>query len=191
MRGTKYFLLFVIITITSLGTLFSQGFQPPSEGKAVIYFARVSSYGGLVSFEYFRNEEFIGVFKGKNYMRYECPPGKQLFWASSEDKEFLQCDLEAGKTYVVLVNIEMGAWKARLGLEPITAEHKVFKRVKKLINRKKPIVTSKAKIVKTTKKLKKRHFVEKVMRKYEKSWKNKRNTKVISKDMYIPQDKLK
>jgi hypothetical protein len=28
-------------------------------------------------------------------MRYECPAGERLLWASSEDKEFLRCNLKS------------------------------------------------------------------------------------------------
>jgi len=69
-------------------------------------------------------------------MRYECPEGEQLLWASSEDKEFLKCDLKAGETYLVLVNIQMGAWKARVDLEPLTVESENFERAKSLVNKK-------------------------------------------------------
>ena len=113
--------------------LLSQGFTSPADGNAAVYFVRVSNYGGAVSFEYFHNKKFIGVFKGKNYMRYECPAGENLLWASSEDKEFLKCDLKAGETYIVLVNIEMGPFKARIGLERIGIDNPDFERVKELV----------------------------------------------------------
>jgi hypothetical protein len=184
-------LLFALIVILFTTPMFSQGFTPPANSNAVVYFVRVSSYGGAVSFEYFHNKEFIGKFKGKNYMRYECPEGEQLLWASSEDKEFLKCDLKAGETYLVLVNIQMGAWKARVDLEPLTSESENFERAKSLVNKKAPIVTSQAIIQSTQKKLEKRGFVENIMEKYENEWKNAKNTKTISPEMYIPKAKLK
>ena len=63
--------LIVLTTIILSGfiSISAQGFQPPAEGNAVIYFARVSSYGGAASFEYFHLDKYIGVFKGKNYRR--------------------------------------------------------------------------------------------------------------------------
>lgn len=72
-------LTLLLLSIIICTTAFPQGFTPPAEGNAAVYFVRVSSYGGAVSFEYFHNEEFIGVFKGKNYIRYECPAGKTSF----------------------------------------------------------------------------------------------------------------
>ena len=168
----------------------AQGFKPPADSNAAVYFVRVSNYGGVISFEYFHNKEFIGIFKGKNYMRFEFPAGEHLLWASSEDKEFLRCDLKAGETYIVLVNIEMGAWKARIGLEPLTIENEDFERAKKLVMEKEPIETPESVIQSTQKKLEERGFIENMMERYENEWKNAKNTKTISADMYIPREKL-
>jgi len=187
----KFNLLLILLVSFCMSTpLFAKGFTPPAESNAVVYFVRVSGYGGAVSFEYFHNQEFIGIFKGKNYMRYELPAGEHLLWASSEDKEVLKCDLKAGETYIVLVNIEMGAWKARIGLEPLTVDNEDFDRVKALVDKKEPVVTPEAKIVSTKKKLAKRGFIEHIMERYENEWKDARNTKTISSDMCIPKDKL-
>ncbi len=169
---------------------FSQGFKPPADGNAVVYFVRVSNWGGATSFEYFHNQDFIGIFKGKNYMRYECPAGEHLFWASSEDKEFLRCDLKAGETYIVLINIEMGAWKARVGLEPVTADNEDFDRVKELVYSKEPVVTPESKIRSTQAKLDDRGFTENIMDRYETEWIDGPNTKIISPDMFIPKEML-
>lgn len=183
-------LLVVLMLLFLSAPSFAKGFTPPAEGNAVVYFVRVSNFGGAVSFEYFHNEEFIGIFKGKNYMRYELPAGESLLWASSEDKEFLRCDLKAGETYVVLVNIQMGAWKARVGLEPVLADNEDFERIKKLVDSKEPVVTPESKIEKTMKKLKSRGFIENIMKRYELEWKDGPNTKTISEDMFIPKEKL-
>jgi hypothetical protein len=170
-------------------SLFAQGFQPPAEGKAVIYFVRVSGWGGAVSFEYFHGDKYIGVFKGKNYMRYECDPGEQLLWASSENKEFLTADLKAGGTYIVIVDVIMGGWKAHVGLKPITVnDRELFERAKKLVMKKKPVVTSEEKIKKLNKKLE--DFIPEMLSRYENEWKDKRNFRHISPDMAIPEDEL-
>ena len=170
--------------------LFSQGFTPPADNNAVVYFVRVSAYGGSTSFEYFHNDKFIGIFKGKNYMRYECPAGENLLWASSEDKEFLNCDFKAGETYIVLVNIEMGGFKARVGLEPLTPENEDFERAKELVNEKAPVVTPESKIKSTQQKLDERGFISNILERYENDWKDAKNTQIISADMFIPKEKL-
>ena len=181
--------------IAGLGILlsvpaFSQGFTPPAEGNAAVYFVRVSNYGGSTSFEFFHGDQFIGIFKKKNYMRYECPAGPALLWASSENKEFLDCDLKAGETYLVLINIYPGGFKARVGLAPVTAEHEDFERMKALVLDKKPVVTDEEVIQSTQKKLEERGFIEEILQRYETDWKNKPATEVISQDMFIPRELL-
>ncbi|WP_430816017.1 DUF2846 domain-containing protein [Carboxylicivirga sp. RSCT41] len=189
----KVFLL--LMSVFVIVPAMAKGFTPPAEGNAVVYFTRVSSFGGAASFEFFHNEEFVGIFKNKNYMRYEVKAGEHLFWASSENKQFVKANLEAGKTYIVLVNIKMGAWKAQVGLEPQNVEdplqEKELKRAIDLVNSKEPIVTPQSLIDKTTKKLQKRGFVQNMMNRYENEWQYKDNyVKVLNIDMFIPEEKL-
>jgi hypothetical protein len=187
---TKNLILTTLFLVISVSTVLSQGFTPPAEGKAVIYFTRVTRFAGSVSFEYFHQDKYIGIFKGSNYMRYECDPGQQLLWASSENKEFITSDLKAGETYIVIVNIEAGAWKARVGLQPISANDTVlFKRAKDLIIKKKPVVTSEAKIQEMNIKL--ATFIAEKLRMYETTWKKKYTIGHISTDMAIPFEYLK
>lgn len=182
---------FVAASIFNCELAFSQGFQAPAPGNAAIYFVRVTNVGGSSSFEYFRNRTFIGIFKGKNYMRFEYPAGKQLFWVSSEDKEFLDCDLQAGEIYIVLVNVEMGLVKARIGLEPILPANPDFLRVLEVVNSKPPIVTPDDLLAITTAKLHERGFIEEMMNRYNTEWKYASNNKVISPDMFVPFELLK
>jgi hypothetical protein len=102
-------------------SLFAQGFKPPSPGKAVVYFCRVTIYCATYSFEYFNNDKYIGMFKAKNYLRYECDPGEQLFWATSENKEFAAADLKEGGTYIVLIDVVTQFHKPNVGFTPISA----------------------------------------------------------------------
>ncbi|PCH71696.1 MAG: hypothetical protein COC06_00155 [Bacteroidales bacterium] len=183
--------LFYLIATILLATtcLFSQGFQAPAEGKAVVYFVRVTSWGGVSSFEYFHQDKYIGVFKKKNYMRYECEPGEQLLWASSENKEFITADLKAGGSYIVIVDVIMGGWKPRVGFNPITAEDgEIFDRAANLIKKKRPIVTSEEKIKKMNIKLEK--FIAEKLKMYNDVWKAEKNFKHISSDMAIPNEAM-
>lgn len=164
-------------------TLYAQGFQPPAEGKAVVYFTRVSSFGFAISFEYFHEDQYIGIFKGKNYLRYECDPGTHLFWASSENKEFITAELEAGGSYIVIVDIIMGIGKARVGFDPITEDSEVFARAKELITSKPPVETPQAKIDQMNVKLRK--FITEKLQTYETVWKHEKNFKHLSADMAL------
>ena len=52
------------------------------------------------------------------------PPGKAsivFMRPSGFGYDFMQADLEAGKTYYALVTPRIGAWRARFSLRPITA----------------------------------------------------------------------
>lgn len=179
------FCLFMAATLS----MKAQGFQPPAPGKAVVYFARVSSYGGGTSFEYFHNDKYIGVFKGKNYMRYELDPGEQLLWISSENKEFITCDLKEGGSYIIIIDIIMGFWKAHVGASPITVEDtEKFERAKELILDKKPIVTPQKKIDQLNDKLS--DFIPEMLERYENEWKAERNFKHVSPDMAIPEEAM-
>jgi hypothetical protein len=184
---TKFFILPVFMLFIS-GIAQGQGFVPPAEGKAVVYFTRVSGYGFAVSFEFFHQDKFIGDFSGQNYMRYECDPGEQLFWASSENKEFLTSELETGETYIVIVDVIMGFWKAHVGLSPISIQDEdLFSRAKKLISKQPPVVFLDSQIEKKNKKL--AEFIPKELNAYEKS-KNDHDFKHISPEMAIPVDAM-
>ncbi len=188
MRYTKWIFVLFVISFSAT-TLLSQGFEEPASGKSVIYFARVTSYGGGTSFEYFHNDQYIGIFKKKNYLRYECNPGKQLFWASSENKEFLTANLKEGGTYIVIVDVVMGFWKAHVGLKPIDNNNmEDFERAKQLIKSKPPVKIPQDKIEKMNVKL--QTFIKEELQEYEKVTKAKRNFNHISASMDIPFDML-
>lgn len=116
----------------------SQGLKPPPSGKAAVYFVRLSNAGFAISFDFYDGKKFIGEFSGRNYMRYEADPGEHLFWAASENQEFMTADLKADAVYVVIVNVEMGDTLARVGLTPITASNKQFEKVMTLVEKKSP-----------------------------------------------------
>jgi hypothetical protein len=183
-------LLVILILVLCGGMVVAQGFKPPQEGKAIVYFVRVSSYGFAVSFEFFHQDRYIGAFKGENYMRYECDPGEQLLWASSENKEFLTSELKPGGSYIVVVDVIMGFWKAHVGLTPISVnDAELFRRAKEMINSKPPVDIPEAQIEKMNNKLS--EFIPEMLDRYEKEWKQERNFKHISADMDIPGEEMR
>ncbi len=184
--------LFTTFCLALAGLTFSiaQGFKPPAEGKAVVYFVRVTSYGFAISFEYFHQDKYIAVAKGKSYLRYECDAGKQLFWASTENKEFITADLAPGGTYMVIVNVAMGFAKARVSLTPITdADKEIFPRAKELINAEPPVVTPQEKIDERNIKLK--DFIAEKLKMYEDVWKKEKDFKHISSEMALSAEAMK
>ncbi len=187
---SKFFLIaFALAFVFTVRSASSQGFQPPAEGKAAIYIVRISSYGFAISFEYFHNDKYIGAFKGKNYMRYECDPGQQLIWISSENKEFVECDLKAGGTYIILVNIYPGVMKARMESTPIDANDERFKEIKDLILAEAPVSTPQEKIDAMNKKLAK--FIGEQLTRYNNEIKGIKETDKLTAEMAIPEEAMK
>ena len=181
----KLFIITILLVLTGAYTVKAQGFKAPTEGKAVIYFTRVTKYGKPTGFEFFHQDKYIGVFKGDQYMCYECEPGNHLFWASSENKEFLTVEVEAGKTYIVMVNVIMGVMKAHVGLSPVSPDDSErLAKAETLVNKKPPTITPEKTIVKKNKKLIK--FIVKNLDKYEEI-KDEKNFRHLSLEMAIPQ----
>lgn len=76
--------------------------QNPQPGKAMVYFVRAGDLTGfLINFRHFADNKFIGKFAGSGYLKYECDPGKHIFWVSSSNVKFINAELEADKIYVI------------------------------------------------------------------------------------------
>jgi hypothetical protein len=117
--------------------VYSQEIPPAPEGKAVVYFARPSAMGFAINFIYFDSAKVIGRFNGPKYIRYECDPGKHIFWARSENKDFIDAEVEAGKIYFIEASPKMGAVKAGVKLEPVDPkDEKTMGKILKLMSKK-------------------------------------------------------
>lgn len=179
---TKFTLSILVFLLFLTATSNAQGFIMPKKGKAIIYFIRNT---GSFSFEYFHNDKYIGIFKGHNYMCYECDAGEQLFWVSSENKEFITADLKEGGIYIVLARNIMGAWKPRIKLEVVTPEDKTtFRNIKNLIYTKPPVITPETKI--KTMNIKLEGFIKEKLRMYNEVWKDTQQFIHISPENAIP-----
>jgi hypothetical protein len=161
----------------------AQGLKAPAPGKAVIYFVRVTAAGAAIPFDFYHNDRAIGHFAGRNYLRYETEPGAQLFWASSENHEFLTADLTEGKIYIVIVDAEIGFAVARVGLSPIKASEKVYERARKVIDRKAPVMRTEETLRKKNEA--QAEFIQDKLTKYHEKWKDTRKYKHLSADMAI------
>ncbi|RZS93441.1 hypothetical protein [Aquimarina brevivitae] len=127
----------VLLSILNISTIQAQEPTPPSENKAVVYFVRTSTGGALIGFKYFDDNSYIGKFKGRNYLRYECEPGKHTFWATSENTDFIEADLKAGEIYFVEVKAQMGLAAARVKLLNVDyGKASQLKKVKKVLAKK-------------------------------------------------------
>ena len=186
---TRFFGISLSLFICGFATLFAQGFTPPAEGKSVVYFARVSVYGKPMAFEFFHQDKYFGELKGKQYFRYECDPGEHLFWASTENKEFMTAELSEGETYIVIVDVITGFWKPHVGLSPISSGNEdLLERAKELINKNEPVTFAEKQIVKMNEKLAK--FISKELQNYQDKLKDEKDFKHLSADMAIPPEVL-
>lgn len=122
--------LILILTLLISTLNFGQELRKPSNGKALVYFTRTGFMGGAINFKYFDGEKYLGKFNSGKYLAYECEPGKHLFWAKSENFDFLEADLEAGKVYIVQSLVKMGAMKAAVNLVPLTKNDEDYQKTK-------------------------------------------------------------
>ena len=134
-------LLFLLIVLASFSSQ-GQELKKPSEGKSLIYFVRTSATGFLINFKYFDGEKYLGKFNYGKYLVYECDPGKHLFWAKSENTDYLEVELEAGKTYIIDSEPQMGAIKAAVKLVPFDNNQNNYKNIKKYEKKKESILKS-------------------------------------------------
>jgi hypothetical protein len=185
---TKLLIFALLLALAGSQTMYSQGFKDPAPGKAAVYFVRVSSYVFAITFQYFNDDKYIGEFKGKNYMRVECNPGKQLLWISSENKEFIECDLKEGGSYVVLIYVLPGVMKARMESSPISSSDERFVEAKAIVNDEKGIETSPEKIAAMNKKLQK--FITVQLDNYNTKIKGIKEVDTITPEMAIPAESL-
>lgn len=136
----KRFLAILMLALLTL-PVFAQQFDPAPVDKAVVYFVRANPLGAVINFNYYDGDLLIGRFNAGKYLRYECDPGNHVFWARSENRSFVEADLEAGKTYLIEIVPRLGGIKAGVGLVPFDPNAgKIPKRIRKLVTRTSPEV---------------------------------------------------
>lgn len=90
----------------------------PENNDVVVTFIRPSVFGGAIKFGLWDSENFIGILTAKAYVQYKTHPGEHLFIARAENWSYVKADLAPGKQYFILAKVAMGAWKARVVLDP-------------------------------------------------------------------------
>ena len=162
MKALMLTLLFCLVLTSS----FSQKIDPAPPGKSVVYFVRPSAMGFAINFSYFDSTKLIARFNGGKYIRYECEPGKHLFWARSENRVFMESDLEPGKIYFLKASPQMGMMKAQVGMAQVDPnDPKVMKNIFKMMAKKPAETFTEAQIADASKDL--QNVVERGMAKYK------------------------
>lgn len=127
-----------LLILFQIVLLNAQNIESALEDKSTVYFTRAKPSGFLINFTYFDGEKSIGKFNGLKYMKYECKPGKHLFWARSENKSFVEANLKAGETYIIDVIPRMGALKPSVKLVPVDKKDYKMKKIQMLVSNQKP-----------------------------------------------------
>ena len=131
MKNLQFFIK-VIVFFIGVNFVFSQNtnLQPivkPSEGKSLVYITR-SGGAMLINFRVYDKDLFIGSLEYGNYFIYECDPGQHLFWAASENRDFVEANFEANKVYVIDLEVRMGAFVAAVAAVPQNPKEKKHKK---------------------------------------------------------------
>lgn len=129
-------LVFLIVAFSF--TLISEGqtLKKPSEGKALIYITRSNDLASGMNFRVYNRDVFLGALPSRAYFTYECEPGEHLIWAASENRDFVEASVEAGKTYVIDLRAKMGAFIAAVGVEPYSPSNPTHvKRIEKVLKK--------------------------------------------------------
>ena len=142
----------------------------------------------MINFALFDGEQVIGRINGMKYMRYDCDPGKHLFWARSENKSFVEAELEPGKTYLIDVIPQMGGIKAGVALMPVDKSNYKLKRIQKLVSKKEPVSFDANEFAKLQSKF--TDVIERGMSRYEKRKAKDGTIRILSSDMTIDHQDL-
>jgi hypothetical protein len=89
-----------------------------AEGTSRVVFLRPNSFGGFIQAPVFDGQKYVATVSAKTKVVYVTEPGEHRFMVMGENADFLQGNLEAGKTYFAVVNPSMGVGKARFYFSP-------------------------------------------------------------------------
>jgi hypothetical protein len=129
-------ILFILVSnnVASAQKIITQEIDKPSEGKSLVYIVR-SGAGPLLNFRFFDKDIFLGALNGGQYLVYECEPGFHTFWATSENRDFVDATLEPNSIYVLNGEGQMGMFIAGVNFKPLDSNNfsdkKLFYRVVK------------------------------------------------------------
>lgn len=178
---TIFFPVQVLIAITADAQVMIPN---PVPGMSTVYFVRPSNSGLLINFSYFDSTKLIGRAPGPSYIRYDCNPGHHLFWARSENRDYVEADLEVGQVYFIYADVAMGAVKAQVDLIPIDPpnDSKRMKKVMKLMKKQSAVKFTEEELQQDAAELSK--AMERGMRTYGEEEEKQVSHDVLRSDMY-------
>jgi len=138
--------------------------------------------GALMNFRFFEENSYLGKFKGKNYIRYECEPGEHMFWVKAENIDFIETDLTAGNIYLVENNAVIGEFSAGVKFRIVDySNEKQMKRINKLLAKKEAKTFTEEQLLEDEKEMS--EIIQKGMQKVQEKIKEGKEIKRISSDM--------
>lgn len=82
-------------------------------GMALLYFMRPTSVAFAIKSFSFVDDTIVGVNRGSSYFFTDVTPGKHVLWSKSENVDALEATFEAGGTYYLLQQVQLGGFRAR------------------------------------------------------------------------------
>ncbi len=183
LKFRSWYLLIIVLFVTSCAGSSqymkpTESLQSPTEDKALVRIMRPSGLGFAVNFNILDGEKVIGNSVAKSQFDYLTEPGRHLFIATAENKAFVEAELEGGKTYYLITQVKMGAWKARVGLIPVTKGSEFWNKVEeyeRALKRLEPDTV----VLKNWEEANKAK-IQKLISSYETVWKDKRDWPILS-----------
>ena len=99
--------------------------EPPQirAGDSMVVFMRPSALGQVVASSVFDvtgpETKFVGLVNFGDKLAVPVKPGKYTYMVIGESADFMQAEVDAGKTYYAVVTPRMGVWKARFSFRPV------------------------------------------------------------------------
>ncbi|NKB61666.1 MAG: hypothetical protein GKR95_12835 [Gammaproteobacteria bacterium] len=95
----------------------------PSDDSAVVVFMRSSFIMGGVSMNLFEKSDgelsFVGTMADKSKIAHRTKPGKKVFMTHIQDVDFMPAEVEANKTYYVIIR---PIWPSRFAPTPLKTD---------------------------------------------------------------------
>lgn len=111
-------IVLLVLVIFTMGIVILKA----QDDMATIYIIRKSGMGFALKFPIDMDGERLCEIGAKKYIEVKHASGTVHLFTKSENKSELELEVEAGKTYYVLIEVKMGALSARVRLIPIEEE---------------------------------------------------------------------
>ncbi len=89
--------------------------------QALLYVVRPTSIGFAIKSFSFVDNTIVGINRGSSYFFVDVTPGKHILWSKSENVDALEVTFEAGKTYYLQQQVQLGGFRARTKLKMLDA----------------------------------------------------------------------